>query len=165
MRRETGSALIITVLILLLLGVIGLNALDTVTRDQQVAGFQNSASVALYAAEAGVSEAKSLVATALDTTATFVFPDLATPGLLADTTLYPNGQPEYYGDPNVAKAIEPLNATLSTPGAGGTNMRVGAGANFGKSALWRIRVEGQSPGGSKSKIEVVATSPITSGYQ
>ena len=61
MRREAGSALIITVLLLLLLGVIGLSALDTVTRDQQVAGAQNRSTAALYAAEAGLAQAKDEV--------------------------------------------------------------------------------------------------------
>ena len=54
-RRESGSALIVTVMLLLLLGVIGLSALDTVMRDQQVAGFQNRSTAAFYAAEAGLS--------------------------------------------------------------------------------------------------------------
>ena len=55
MRRQNGSALIVTVMLLLLLGVIGLSALDTVMRDQQVAGFQNRSTAAFYAAEAGVA--------------------------------------------------------------------------------------------------------------
>ena len=60
-RRESGSALIITVLVMLLLGAIGISALDTVMRDQQVAGYQNRSSTAFYAAEAGVAAAKDLV--------------------------------------------------------------------------------------------------------
>ena len=43
----------IAVLLLAMLGVIGLASMETVTRDRQVAGFQNRGRVALYAAEAG----------------------------------------------------------------------------------------------------------------
>ena len=39
-RREEGLALFVTVLMLVLMGGIALAALDTVTRDRQVAGLQ-----------------------------------------------------------------------------------------------------------------------------
>ena len=55
--RQDGSALIIAMVMLALMGVIGLAALDTVTLDQQVASYQSRKRVAFYAAEAGVAEA------------------------------------------------------------------------------------------------------------
>ena len=60
-RQEAGSALLVAVLILALMGVIGLAALDTVTRDRQVAGYQSRAQTALYAAEAGVAVALAMI--------------------------------------------------------------------------------------------------------
>ncbi len=53
-RREGGSALFVAMMLLILLGLVGFAALETVTRDQQVAGFQNHKRVAFYAAEAGL---------------------------------------------------------------------------------------------------------------
>ena len=55
-RRESGSALLVAMLLLALMGVIGLASLNTVMRDRQVAGFQNQAQTALYAADAGIAE-------------------------------------------------------------------------------------------------------------
>ena len=56
-RLEQGSALLIAVLMLVLMGLIGIAALDAVTRDGQVAGYLNRKKVAFFAAEAGVAKA------------------------------------------------------------------------------------------------------------
>ena len=60
-KRESGAALLVAVLLLAMLGVIGLASMETVTRDRQVAGFQNRARVALYAADAGVANAVGII--------------------------------------------------------------------------------------------------------
>ena len=52
-RRERGSALLVAMLMLALMGIIGIASLETVTRDRQVAGYGNLAQSALYAADAG----------------------------------------------------------------------------------------------------------------
>jgi hypothetical protein len=161
MRRQQGSALIVTVMLLLLLGVIGLSALDTVMRDQQVAGYQNRSGIAFYAAEAGVAQAKELLATSA---ATFYaagditnFPTHSTPSSIGDTSSYPLGLPTYYGDPEVADPIERLETTGAF-GVGGTNLQMGK-ARF-RYLQYRVRVEGRTPDGARSRIEVVALNPI-----
>ena len=60
-RHEAGAALLIAMLLLAMLGVIGLASMETVTRDRQVAGFQNRGRAALYAAEAGVAHATGII--------------------------------------------------------------------------------------------------------
>ena len=60
-RREAGSALFIAVMMLVLMGALGIVALNEVTTDRQVAGVQNRAVSAFYSAEAGLAEARSLV--------------------------------------------------------------------------------------------------------
>jgi hypothetical protein len=161
-RRESGSALIITVLMMLLLGAIGISALDTVTRDQQVAGYQNRSSTAFYAAEAGVASAKDLVrANILDGRESLPFADSATPVLIGDTYSYPNGQPSFYGAPETGEnAIESLEQTVKMSGAAGSDMRVGMGTDRSRFQLWKIRVAGQTPEGAVSRIEVVALNQI-----
>lgn len=164
-RRESGSALIITVMLLLLLGVIGMSALDTVMRDQQVAGFQNRATAAFYAAEAGVAQAKDLIRGQLFYTAgeTVNFATSGSPVEIGDTSMYPNGRPRYYGDPDVTQPIEALPQTLKSPGAGGSNMRQGAQA-FNTFGLYRVRVVGETADGATSKIEAVTLNNTYSGY-
>ena len=165
-RRESGSALIITVLVMMLLGAIGLSALETVMRDQQVAGYQNRSSTAFYAAEAGVAAAKDVVRrNVLSGTERLSFVDKATPVLLGDTYLHPNGQPLYYGDPEPGEdAIQSLDHSLKVPGAAGSDMRQGMGPSWNNFALWKIRVAGQTPDGAVSKIEVVTLNQVPGGY-
>jgi PilX N-terminal len=157
-RREAGSALIVTVMLLMLLGVIGLSALDTVMRDQQVAGFQNRSTAAFYAAEAGLSEAKDEIRSRGWLQArgeTFAFNTYATPGEIGDTTLYPYGQPTYYGDPDITDPVKSLDVVVKDPGGGGSNMRIGSGPQWGSKALYYVRVVGSTPDGATSKLEAV----------
>lgn len=157
-RRESGSALIITVLLLLLLGVIGLSALDTVMRDQQVAGFQNRSTAAFYAAEAGLSEAKDEIRSRGWLQArgeTFAFNTYAAPGEIGDSTLYPYGLPTYYGDPAIADPVKSLDVVVKDPGGAGSNMRMGSGPQWSPKALYYVRVVGRTSDGAASKLEAV----------
>lgn len=161
LRREGGSALIVTVLLLVLLGIIGLAALDTVQSDQQVAGFQNRSRMAFYAAEAGVADAKNRLRDVWSTDATVAFPDDSAPVMMGDTAQFPTGQPSYYADPLAAAGIEYMNAGAPSV-AGGHDQRLGGSSRV--NTLWRIRVEGNAPGGSTSRLEVVATRELDGGY-
>jgi hypothetical protein len=165
MRRESGSALIVTVLLLLLLGLIGLSALDTVMRDQQVAGFQNRSTAAFYAAEAGLARAKDEVRRNYNFAAIgeviTTFPGEAAPAEFGDTALYPYGRPRYYADPDVAEPMRALDPVAS-PG-GGSNMRMG-GSSWGYAAPYLLRVVGETTDGARSKLEAVVMNRIPGGY-
>jgi hypothetical protein len=146
-RREGGSALLVTVMLLMMLGLVGLAALGTTTRDQQVAGFQNRKRVALYAADAGLAEA-------LERFTTTSTPSVSTSDL-GDTSLFPYGQPSYRPDPTTASPLKDLgNAPFP-----------GMGLNLGQGGLptyqinyWRIKVQGLGPGGTQAKVEAVSGS-------
>lgn len=166
MRREGGSALIITVMMLLLLGVIGLSALDTVMRDQQVAGFQNRSTAAFYVAEAGLAQAKDEVRRNGNFMALgeeLAFATEAAPTEFGDTSLYPHGRPKYYGDPDDPKPIEAM-MPVNTPGGGGSNMQMG-GSRYGFAAPYQLRVVGETGDGAKSRLEAVVLKPISGGYR
>jgi len=143
-HSQSGFALLVTVLIMLLLASLGLASLNVVQSDQQVAGFQNRKRVALNAAEAGVS-------VAIESLASNGTPSLAaTP--LADTTLYSHGQPSFRADPAVADPL--LKLGTGTLG----NMGLGIGQNNSNQyqvQFWRINVEGNGPGGTSARLEVV----------
>ena len=144
-RRAGGSALLVTVMLLVMIGLVGLAALNTTTRDQQVAGFQNRKRIALYAAEAGISEAmEELVTNSVATISTTT---------IGDSSLFPHGQPSYAPDPSVANPVEDL----------GDAPYPGMGLNLGQGGLptyqlnyWRIRSEGRAPGGSQARLEAVS---------
>jgi len=144
-RNEEGSILLIAVVLLLLLGLIGFAALDTVTRDQQVAGFQNRKKIAFFAAEAGLAEAFGTFTTngAPSVTATS----------LGDSTLYPYGQPSYRADPSVADPLKPIG-TAAMP-LSSANLGQGGVPTY-QISFWKIRVQGDAPGNSMSRVEAVA---------
>jgi len=144
-RREAGSALLVTVMLLMMLGLVGLAALNTTTRDQQVAGFQNRKRIALYAADAGVSDALEK----LTTTAT---PTLVQTSI-GDSTLYPYGAPLYRPDPAVPDPIEDLG-TAPFPGMG-LNIGQGGVPTY-QMDYWRVHVEGLAAGGSRARVEAVS---------
>lgn len=160
-RREGGSALIVTVLLLVLLGVVGLAALETVTRDQQVAGFQNRSRLAFYAAEAGVADAKNRLRAVWSTEDTVAFPDQSTPVAVGDAAAFPLGQPTYYADPAAAAGVGYMNAGAPSV-AGGHDQRLGGAMRV--NTLWRIQVEGSTPDGARSRLDVVATRELDGGY-
>lgn len=170
-RRERGSALFIAVMMLTLMGFLGLAALDRVTRDEQVAGHQNRARTAFYAAEAGIAEARRLVTTqAKERDDRPNFPSEAVPRTLADAGLFDReggNLPRYFGDPSLALAQERCDGNITTPvpicfsrkgpSAGGV---AGMSAQVGNGGLdvgyWHIGVVGESPDGSRARVSVLA---------
>jgi hypothetical protein len=142
---ERGSALLVSTLLLLLIGLFGLAALGTVTKDQQVAGFQKRKKLAFYAAEAGVAKA-------LETLTTAFTPSVPTANL-GDGSLFPHGLPSYRQDPTVADPIE----SLGNGAFPGMSINLGQGGTpTYMLSYWRIRVEGRAPGGSVARIETVS---------
>ncbi len=59
LRNDTGSALIIALLILLVLTLLGINAINTTTFETAISGNERARVEAFYAAEAGIEEALS----------------------------------------------------------------------------------------------------------
>ncbi len=140
--REAGFAILLTVLVLVILASLGLASLNTVQRDQQVAGVLNRKKMALHAADAAV-------AVAMQTAADTGTPAVATASL-ADTGLFPYGQPTFSEDASDGDAVE----SLGFGGMSGMNLRVDEnGAPQFQLQFWRIRVQGDAPGGSTSRVE------------
>jgi hypothetical protein len=139
-RGERGLALVVSMLLLFLMTIVGLSTMDMVARDRQGAGYQSQKRISFYAAEAGLSETLRAIEQTGDPT--------IVPASLGDSTLYPHGQPSYQPDPNVPDPIEDL----------GTSGIEGHTANIGGSSyqlhMYRVRVQGASPAGVTSTIEV-----------
>jgi hypothetical protein len=140
-RRESGAALLVTVLILIALGFLGISTLAAVMGDQQVAGYQSRGRVALHAAEAGMAEVQSdLSGVGAPTIAT---------GTLGDASLYPYGRPSYGPDTAIADPVQDLGAV----GAQGMNLRIGGGGPRYQVQYWKLNVQGNAPGGSVARVE------------
>jgi hypothetical protein len=157
---EVGSALVVTVLMLVLLGVLGLAALDTVTRDQQVAGFQNRNRLAFYTAEAGVADGKDRLRAVYSPDATVSFPTQAAPVEVGDAQLFPYGQPRYFADPTAPAGVQYMSQGAIDLSSG-MDLREGGEQWF--NTLWRVQVQGQTSDGANSRIDVMATRQLTGG--
>ena len=157
--RQEGAALFVAVLVLALMGALGIMAFNTVLVDRQVAGFQNRAKTAFYAAEAAAAEGRSLVrgvGSRGDTPA-------LNPRSLGDMALYDRefALPSYAGDPDPG-FVDPICHIDDSGTAGGGNLRI-KGQKF-VNTLWKINVRGQSPDGSTTRIEVMETKVLSQGY-
>jgi hypothetical protein len=173
-KGESGAALLVAVLLLAMLGVIGLASMETVTRDRQVAGFQNRARVALYAAEGGVAQAVGIIRRDAQALASGgeaalksfnpAFPGMGTTAVQTIGAQFPPpGSPTYGMDPNAlnpnlltapAQAIRYIGKGAPCPG---WIMSQGANDVHWHDAIWDIRVTGSAPGGGAVDIQAAGT--------
>jgi Tfp pilus assembly protein PilX len=164
-RRESGSALFLAVMMLALMGFLGIAALDRVTRDEQVAGYQNRARTAMWAAEAGLARARQVVKTTdpIDNTTFPNFPATqGAPETVGDTALYDReggALPEYYGDPWIGQP--PIRPAWDSGRLAGGNVQEGS-QNLNKYLFW-ANVVGQSPDGSQARLEGLISIPLQQG--
>ena len=172
-KREAGAALIVAVLLLAMLAVIGLASMETVTRDRQVAGFQNRARAALYAADAGVANAVGIIRSQAQSLAPGgeaalvnfnpAFPGKGGVAMMALGSQFPApGSPSYGMDPNAqnpnntaaaAQAIRYIGRGNPCPGWVMSN---NVGNVQWREALWDVRVIGSAPGGGNVAVQAAA---------
>ncbi len=178
-RGERGMALLVTVLMLSLMGIMGLASMDTVSRDRQIAGFQKRAQTSLYAADAGVARAMGLIRSdvqgladggtaALDAydpsgETPARFPDETTPVAIGSDFPDP-GSPTFFLDPDASDPSDPGAAARAIRYVGkgdacaGWIMSEEAGGINWAEALWDIRVRGANPGGTFVSVQATGTS-------
>lgn len=156
LRREGGSALLVSVMVLVLMGLMGLAALDTATRDRQTAGLQSRARAAFYAADAGFAAGLNLVRTVDERTDR---PAMGTTSL-GDAATYAvyGGRPTYQGDP---AAADPVVYVMDGGCAEGMSLQVPC--QF-VDTLWRIQVQGDTPGGNLARIDASAKKVLDAHY-
>lgn len=148
-KGEEGLALLATVLLLLMLTSLGMASLNVVERDQQVAGHMNRKAIALHAADAAVAKALET----LQATGTPSVPDTT----LGDAALHPHGQPSFRLDPTVADPIE----DIGVGNVGGMNLQIGSNAaSQFQVQYWNLRVQGEAPGGTIARVQVVTGSLV-----
>jgi hypothetical protein len=164
-RRDVGSALFVAVMMLVLMGALGLAAMETMTRDRQVAGFQNRARSAFFAAEGGGAQGRSAVRTVGSRND---LPALAATDL-GDAALYDREAqlPRFFGDAAFANPIRYVR-----DGGVAAGMNLGSKTKF-VNTMWQINVVGQSPNAagvlgagraSTARLEIVETKVLASGY-
>ncbi len=160
-RQESGAALLIAMLMLVMMGMIGLASLKAVNFDQQISGFQNQARAALYAGEAGLANARNILFTTdlPEGVANLVsFHPVLPATNLGDAALYPYGLPSFSADSAVVNPIDWI-------GSGGTcddwvmsiEMSGSASNALWRESLWDMRVAGQTASGALSRLQATGT--------
>jgi len=158
-RSEQGSALLVAVLLLIFMGVIGLSAMDTVTRDREVSGFTKRSRIAFYAAEAGGHTGLELI---LDANRFNPPPLPATP--LGNAADYPQtSQPQFQGDPDFTEPIRVEN-TSSAGAVQELGMSLGPGTTGFAVDYWLVNSLGTGPNGGSARVEVAKRILDFSGY-
>jgi Tfp pilus assembly protein PilX len=148
-RRRGGFSLLLTVMLLLMLAALALSGLNTVQRDQQTAGVANRKRIALQAADAGAAKAFET----MSQTGTPTIPTTA----LGDAALYPHGLPSFSVDTTAADPTE----LITTGGVPGMNLQPNqSGVVPFVSQFWRVRVQGNAPGGTVARVEFVTSSVV-----
>ena len=100
---------------------------------------------AFFAAEAGVAKA-------METLTTVGTPSVPTT-TLGDSTIFPYGQPSFRLDPTATDPIDGLGVA-SYPGM---SLNIGQGGTSTYQVnYWRIRVQGDGPGGSVARLDTVS---------
>ncbi len=140
-KRQQGSALLIVMLVMAMMGIIGFAALEAVTRDQRVAGFMKRKKVAFFAAEAGVSAALHALRTTEE-------PDFAA-STVGDSSWFQHGLPTYSLDTSGGAS----SSNLGVGAMPGMNMQIGQN-NSPKFTIryWEVNVKGEAFGGTVSRI-------------
>jgi Tfp pilus assembly protein PilX len=146
-RGQEGMALVIALLMLVLLSVVGLQSMDTVMRDRQVAGHTSRSRLALYAADAGIAQGLEMIRTS--TLGGALAPGDCLPNPLPATGL-PNGT-SYGPDPTaptpnvcMLSSADPCAPLDSSVELGGTQWLY---------TVWNLRVQGQTPDGARSRVQ------------
>lgn len=149
-KREGGAALLVAMLMLVLMGMVGLASLDTVMRDRQVAGFQNLAQSALYAADAGVADSLDILRTEIVGAALSPGDCLAT--VLPNTNL--GGGSSYRPDPTAGS--NQICMLASAEPCAEIDASIEMGQPIYLYTVWNVRVQGNAPGGATSRVQATA---------
>ena len=148
--RLDGSALLVAMVMLALMGMIGFASLDTVMRDRQVAGFQSRAQTALYAADAGVAESLEILKNEI-TGASVAAGDCLV-NKLATVSL---GNQAQYGPDSTAPTDEICMVAAAEPCAA-LDASIEVGQPIYLNTIWNMRAEGIAVGGATSRIHATA---------
>ena len=142
-KRQQGSAILIVMLVMAMMGIIGFAALEAVTRDQRVAGFLKRKKIAFYAAEAGVSGALHSLRVTEEP------PNWLSPITVGDASWFTHGLPTYELDTSGGAS----SADLGIGALPGMNLNI---TDNGKPKFsiryWEVKVKGEAFGGTVSRI-------------
>ena len=150
-RRESGTALLVSILMLVMMGLLGMASLDTVLRARQIAGYPSRARSALYAADAGVAAALDMVRTA-------PLPTALAPGdcitTVLPTTTLPNGT-SYQPDTSAATSNICMLSSADPCSELDASIEVGARSLY-LYTLWDMRIQGQTPDGAIARVQAMS---------
>jgi len=166
-KREQGVALMLSILLLMAVSGLALSTMQTAASDGTVAGFQNQETIAFYAAEAGIADARAVIRNMGERAQVpnypAEFPDASNPAHLSAAVEFGGAnQPIYYADPNPPAAAPIMYIGEGEQCTEGCNMTLG-GLKYNHTK-WQVNVVGQSPSGDQKRLEVVATRLLAVGY-
>jgi Tfp pilus assembly protein PilX len=149
-RRESGAALLISILLMTAMALIGFASLNTVMRDREVTGFTAQSQTALYGADAALADSLDEIRTGVVGNQVLAGDCLANP--VPSATL-PNGVS--YGPDDTAPTDDICMLAAAEPCE-----EMASSINLGEPiylyTVWNVRTQGVSPGGATARIQATA---------
>ena len=149
-RRESGSALLVSMVLLAVMGLIGMASLDTVMRDRQVAGFQSRAQTALYGADAGIADSLEILKN--EVVGSALAPGDCLANALGTTTLATG---TVYG-PDTTVTPNEICMLASADPCASLDASIEVGQPIYLNTIWNMRAQGVAVGGATSRLQSTA---------
>jgi Tfp pilus assembly protein PilX len=149
-RRESGAALLVSMLLLTAMALIGFASLNTVMRDREVSGYTSQGQSALLGADAAVAHSLDVIRTQIVGIAVSAGDCL--PGTIPGATL-PNGV--VYGPDATAPTNQICMLAAAEPCAE-LDSSIEQGQPIYLYTVWNVRTQGVAAGGATSRIQATA---------
>ena len=148
-RRESGAALLISMMLLAAMALIGFASLNTVMRDREVVGYSNQGQSALFGADAALAASLDVIRLNIVGVA-ITAGECLTSGVPSGTM--PNGVsygPDSTASGNICMlgAMEPCTEVDSS---------IEQGQPIYMYTLWNLRTQGTAPTGATARIQATA---------
>jgi Tfp pilus assembly protein PilX len=149
-RRESGAALLISILLLTAMTLIGFASLNTVMRDREVTGATSVSQTALYGADAALAASLEKIRTSAVANQVVVGDCL--PGNVPSATLT-NGVS--YGPDSTAATSQICMLAAAEPCTEYASS-IEQGQPIYLYTLWNVRAQGTAPSGATSRLQATA---------
>lgn len=167
-KRETGAALLLAVLLTVLVGMIGLYAMQTASMNSQLSGNQIRKAASVYAADAAVSHAMSVIRGLGSAGMSSMAVNPAT-GCIMNSKTVVKPKDGKFGDPSSYAGVPQPTYGLDgevcyigdTPEPCESEMSMEVGAVPLRRALWLINATGTSVGGDFGGINSRLTAIVS----
>lgn len=151
-RRESGAALLVSMILLTAMALIGFASLNAVTTDREVAGYTSQFQTALHGADAALAHSLDVIRTEIVGTAIAPGDCLGPP---IPTATLPNGV-TYGPDSTAPSPSDKICMLAAAEPCSGVDASIEVGQPIYLETVWNLRTQGVTAGGATSRVQATA---------